>query len=145
MSRMELQGRCLCGAVTLSVVAKGEKIGACHCSMCRKWSGGPMLAVECEDDVSIEGGEHLTVYASSDWAERGFCGTCGTHLFYRLRDGTHYAVPVGLLEDSPAWSFDSQIFIDEKPAYYSFANPTRNLTGAEVFALYAPPGGQDQG
>ena len=32
----------------------------------------------------------------------------------------------------------SQIFIDEKPAYYDFANKTKNMTGAEVFAAFAP-------
>mgnify|MGYP000675211619 CR=1 FL=1 len=29
-----------------------------------------------------------------------------------------------------------QIFIDEKPAYYCFANETHNMTGAEVFAQF---------
>ena len=35
-------------------------------------------------------------------------------------------------------SFDSQIFIDEKPEYYTFANQTTFMTGAEVFAKYGP-------
>ncbi len=34
--------------------------------------------------------------------------------------------------------FDHQIFIDEKPDYYSFSNKTYNVTGEEVFAQYAP-------
>jgi hypothetical protein len=50
-------------------------------------------------------------------------------------------LPVGLFDEAPEFSFDQQIFIDEKPAYYRFANDTRNMTGAEVFALYAPPPG----
>jgi hypothetical protein len=33
--------------------------------------------------------------------------------------------------------FDHQIFIDKKPAYYSFSNTTKNLTAAEVFAEHA--------
>jgi hypothetical protein len=37
----------------------------------------------------------------------------------------------------------SQIFIDEKPAYYTFANQTKTMTGAEVFAMFAPPAGND--
>jgi hypothetical protein len=52
------------------------------------------------------------------------------------KDG-HYAVPVGLFENGKPWIFDQQIFIDEKPAFYSFANQTKNLTGDEVFAQYA--------
>ena len=80
-----------------------------------------------------------SVFDSSPWAQRGFCKHCGTHLFYRLKEAQHYHLPVGLFDEAPEFSFDQQIFIDEKPAYYRFANDTRNMTGAEVFALYAPP------
>ena len=38
-----------------------------------------------------------------------------------------------------------QIFIDEKPAYYDFANKTHNMTGAEVFAQFAPGGDEAKG
>jgi hypothetical protein len=34
--------------------------------------------------------------------------------------------------------FDHQIFIDEKSEYYCFSNETQNMTGAEVFAMFAP-------
>ena len=133
-----VSGRCLCGAVSLSIPAPPPSLAACHCSMCRRWGGGPLLAVDCGQGVMLDGAQHLTVYESSDWAERGFCRHCGTHLFYRTRDGHHYHVPVGLFDALPDPLFDTQIFIDEKPAYYRFANDTRDMTGAEVFALYAP-------
>ena len=42
-------------------------------------------------------------------------------------------------DDRNGYAFKSQIFIDEKPAYYDFANKTHNMTGAEVFAAFAPP------
>ena len=96
-----------------------------------------MLATECGADVSFEGADAIGTYASSDWAERGFCKQCGTHLFYRLKEGGHYAIPLGLFDDDAEWWFAEQIFIDRKPAYYSFAENTRNLTGAEVFAQYS--------
>lgn len=133
------QGRCLCGAVTLSVARPASSVGACHCSMCRKWGGGPLLAVECGTEVRIAGEENVSVFDSSPWAQRGFCKHCGTHLFYRLKEPQQYHLPVGLFDEAPEFSFDQQIFIDEKPAYYRFANDTKNMTGAEVFALYAPP------
>ena len=41
------RGTCLCGAVTVSVSQPAASVGACHCRMCRKWGGGPLLAVEC--------------------------------------------------------------------------------------------------
>ncbi|MEQ9448085.1 MAG: GFA family protein, partial [Rhodospirillaceae bacterium] len=73
--------------------------GACHCGTCRKWGGGPLLAVDCGEHVTIDGEENVSIYQSSDWAERGFCGKCGTHLFYRLTQQPFYVIPVGLFGD----------------------------------------------
>ena len=136
MQEAMIRGACLCGAVKVSARPKGRDFGACHCSMCRKWTGGPLLAVECEGEVGFEGEDKVSVFASSDWAERGFCSVCGTHLFYRLKEGHLYALPLGLFDDHGNWRFEQQIFIDEKPHSYTFANPTRDMTGAEVFAQF---------
>ncbi len=133
---MTARGNCLCGAVRISVQADRQNLGACHCRMCRTWGGGPLLALETVTRVQIEGEENVSIYTSSEWAERGFCRRCGTHLFYRLKTGDHYAIPAGLVDGGEAWTFDSQIFIDEKPPWYAFANETRNLTGQEVFAAF---------
>ena len=132
----EHQGRCLCGAVQLTVTTATPSAGACHCGMCRRWGGGPLLALDCGSAVSVTGIEQVAVYASSDWAERAFCRQCGTHLFYRLKQSGQHFVPVGLLDDQAPWVLDHQVFIDEKPAFYDFANPTRNMTGAELFAQF---------
>lgn len=136
--QVDLTGRCLCSAIEFQ--AKGAKldVGACHCGMCRRWTGGPFMAIDCGTDVSIQGEENIGVFDSSPWAERGFCTKCGTHLFYRIKQTHQYIVPVGIFGDDPAFSFDHQVFIDEKPPYYTFANKTEDMTGAEVFAKYAP-------
>ncbi len=130
---------CLCGATRLLAATVSTEMGACHCTMCRKWGGGPLLAVDCGTAVEIQGEEQVSVYSSSQWAERGFCNACGTHLFYRLKESGQYIIPAGFFDAAEAQhTLDHQIFIDEKPAYYDFANETRNMTGAEVFAMYAP-------
>ena len=136
---IEARGSCLCGATRINVTGISRNAGACHCSMCRKWGGGPLLAVECGTDVSFEGEENISIFDSSEWAERGFCNKCGSHLFYRLKESKEYIMPVGLFDDDKMFIFEHQIFIDEKPAFYQFANKTREMTGAEVFAQYAPP------
>jgi hypothetical protein len=138
-SETERRGSCLCGAVRIAIKTTSNSVSACHCSMCRKWGGGPLLAIECGSDVQFDGTDSISVFSSSDWAERGFCSMCGSHLFYRLKREGHYVVPVGLLNDGEQWVFDQQIFIDEKPSFYAFANETKNLTGAEVFAQYSAP------
>lgn len=134
---VERSGHCLCGAVRVTARRAGRSVGACHCGMCRRWTGGPLLAIDGGTDVRFDGEDHIGVFESSDWAERGFCKRCGTHLFYRLKQERRYFLPVGLLDESDDWTFDHQVFIDEKPEFYSFANDTRNMTGAEVFAQFS--------
>src|SRR5690606_28085718 len=107
-------GRCLCGSVRITANPKSNHFGACHCSLCRTWGGGPLLAVECEDRVSFTGESHIAIYASSAWAERGFCKNCGTHLFYRLKQQSFYAIPIGLFDHVESWEFAEQVFIDLK-------------------------------
>nr|WP_229680731.1 GFA family protein [Marinobacterium zhoushanense] len=114
-----------------------KHVGACHCSMCRKWTGGPLMAVDCGTEVKFSGEENISTYSSSDWAERGFCARCGSHLFYRLKQNGQYIIPAGLFDTAEALNFDHQIFIDEKPEYYAFANETKNMTGEEVFASFS--------
>ncbi|NES03921.1 MAG: GFA family protein [Okeania sp. SIO2F4] len=105
--------------------------------MCRKWTGRPLLAIKCGDRVPFEGSDSISVFNSSEWAERGFCSQCGTHLFYRLKQKKYHMIPVGLLDNDSNLTFEQQIFIDEKPSFYSLANKTKNLTKAEVFAQYS--------
>lgn len=128
--------RCVCGAVSLIVDAVSINSGACHCGTCRRWAGGPFMTTDCGTEVAITGEESISVYDSSEWAERGFCSQCGSHLFYRLKGIGQYMIPVALFGNEISFRFDHQVFIDEKPAHYSFAENTENMTGAEVFAKY---------
>jgi hypothetical protein len=129
-----LNGQCLCKKVTIKASNVEEHIDACHCTMCRKWSGSALLAVDCGQEVSFGGQTNITTYDSSEWAERGFCQHCGTHLFYKLKHNQKYIVPVGLFDTDSQFDFKTQIFIEEKPEYYGFANKTKNMTGEEIFA-----------
>jgi hypothetical protein len=78
-----MQGDCLCGSVRFTSPPARE-IGACQCGFCRRWRGGPFLAVHCGPDVQCEGQGDIGVYASSDRAQRAFCKRCGSHLYDKL-------------------------------------------------------------
>lgn len=134
----KISGHCLCGTVSLNFSPKTETFAACHCGMCRKWAGNSMLSVEVNKDISFSGEDSITVYNSSEWADRGFCEKCGTHLFYRTKSGEFTCVPLGLLEDVDHLKFAMQIFIDRKPANFSFAEKTNVMTEKEVFAKFSP-------
>lgn len=128
-----MQGKCLCGAITVATEDHDE-VGLCHCSMCRRWTGGPMFAVHCGQEVQFTGTAPAR-YQSSAWAERGFCPTCGTHLFYHLLPDGDYILPAGIFQDSE-FRLTTEIFIDEKPGFYEMGNATHKMTGQEVFAQF---------
>ena len=133
----EGNGSCLCGAVKFNARNALKSIGACHCNSCRKWGGGPLIGVHCGNEVSFLGQENISIYDSSDWAERGFCKRCGSHLFYRLKENMHHFICVGLFEDQSQFVLDRQSYIDRKPSYYSFANNTDDMTEAEMVEKFA--------
>ncbi|MCY1398749.1 Glutathione-dependent formaldehyde-activating enzyme [compost metagenome] len=136
-ANLHKRGSCLCGAVKFSINLKHPAFGACHCSMCRKWGGGPLLTVDSDAPAQYSQGEdQIRTFSSSEWAERGFCATCGSHLFYRLKQGGFYAVPVGLIEEADDLTFGLQVFIDEKPASYCFSNQTETMTGQQVAEMF---------
>ena len=132
-----IEGNCLCGAVTVRAVPTRSHVEACHCTMCRNWGGVAFLGVQCGTEVEfVEGEEHIVRYRSSEWAERAFCGRCGTNVFYHyLPLGTH-SFTAGLFPDDALLPLTEEIFIDEKPAYYAFEGSSEKLTGAEVMAKF---------
>ena len=127
---------CLCGNVEISSPNVSSNVWACHCDMCRRWGGGPLLSVDCGTNVSIKGEDNIVAYSSSDWAERGFCKGCGSHLFYRVKENLQYFIPVGCFESDSDFILSLQVFIDEKPEYYSFSNETRCMTGHEAMSEF---------
>jgi hypothetical protein len=139
MKSSNASGKCLCGAVRFTATGVEPHFHACHCGMCRRWSGGaPFLAVSAAS-VQFEGVENLGRYESSDWAQRGFCRLCGSSLFYFLKPAQTYALGVGAFDDASAFDFAREIFIDHKPASYAFAGERPRLTEAETLAEFAPP------
>lgn len=111
-----MKGQCLCGAVTVTA-PDHEHVSACHCGMCRRWGGGPLLAIHCGTAVEIGGADKVKAYRSSDWAERAFCSECGTHLYYHLLPGDEFILSAGLFQDASPLQMTAQIFIDQKPGY----------------------------
>jgi hypothetical protein len=126
----EASGRCLCGKVRFKAKDVDTNIHACHCSMCRRWSGGPLLSAAV-GKVRFKGKKHIGRYDSSKWAERGFCEQCGTNLFYRLKASDHYILCMGAFDDPAPFELVGEIYVDEQPAGYAFAGDHPRQTGDE--------------
>lgn len=125
---VKLHGRCLCGSVEISAGEVSKNVGACHCNMCRRWTGGPLLIVDCGGEITLKGADNVSFHRTSKLGERAFCSKCGSGLYYRYFDNNKHFVPAGLF-DFDGFNFNHQIFIDEKPSYYSFSNVTKDMTG----------------
>src|SRR5258708_22500312 len=90
-----LEGGCLCGAVRWTCGTSPKAVHFCHCTMCRRWTGGPFatLAWFRRDAVQWTGQEP-TAFRSSPIAIRTHCGACGSpvYLAYDARDDLAVAV-----------------------------------------------------
>ncbi|MEP3225031.1 MAG: GFA family protein [Parasphingorhabdus sp.] len=113
------KGSCLCGAVKFSVTGALAEADACHCSQCRKQSGHYFASTDVlEEALSIEEGGDLRWYQSSEKVRRGFCGTCGSTLFWDPMFKDKIAVAMGAFDGTTGTSLWSHIFVADKGDYY---------------------------
>lgn len=134
------QGQCLCGAVTVTADV-GDRVRACHCDMCRRHTSGAFFSVETvAGSLTVTG--PVKTYQSSDWAERGFCATCGSTLWYgTLGDGVRN-LAAGLFDNAADGTLAIEFFADRCPQGYALAGDHRKLTTQETIALFAPDAGE---
>ena len=126
-------GQCLCGAVSVAADIPDPTFLACHCGQCRRWTGGgPFYAIDVENaELS---GEAVTEYFASDWGARGYCGTCGTTLYWRMRDRGITSLAVGILDDQSGLSLRQEIFSDCRAGWMQPVPGTAQSTEAEEMA-----------
>lgn len=81
-----MKGQCYCGAVQYEVEGPLKFVAHDHCSVCRRISGAPFVtwAGAKDPQFNISSGiDNLSTFKTSAEAERQFCKTCGSHLFFR--------------------------------------------------------------
>lgn len=131
-----IEGRCLCGAVTVSAGVERPNLRACHCDMCRRHTSGMFISVATVPG-SVEVSGPATSFRSSARAERGFCQTCGSTLWYgTVADGVRHPA-AGLFEDAAGGEMKIEFFADMCPHGYGLAGEHRKLATEETKALFA--------
>jgi hypothetical protein len=77
------EGGCLCGELRFRVAAPAIESGYCHCRMCQKNSGAPVVAWATFPGKSFSWirGEPGS-YRSSAHAQRFFCRACGSYVVF---------------------------------------------------------------
>ncbi len=99
-----LTGGCLCGAVRYEIEGEPTRVLHCHCSMCRKAAGAPMVTfVGCAAEQLTYTKGAPTVFRSSAHAARGFCKDCGSALTFAFDAHPEgISVTAGTLDDPGA-------------------------------------------
>lgn len=111
-----MRGGCLCGAVHFEVNGPMRPVIACHCNQCRKSSGHYVAATSARrHDVDVRG--HVTWYQSSGAARRGFCGRCGSNLFWD-GVGANLSIHMGCLDTPSGLELAGHIYCADKGDYY---------------------------
>lgn len=122
----------MCGAVRFSARLTTLDCGVCHCEMCRRWTGSALVSVFAPvGNVDWQGGDAITLFQSSPWAERAFCRRCGSGLYYHVTaENDHSAnltIPIGLFDNPNGFRMRREIYIDEKPDTFAYAGTGRTL------------------
>ena len=96
MSDERVEGSCFCGAVRFSVELPTVFCGHCHCTMCQRAHGAGYVTwfAAKRDRFSIEAGDDLERFKSSDHGTRSFCRRCGSSLFC---ESTHHPDQVDIV------------------------------------------------
>lgn len=95
-------GRCLCNEVKFEIGDEVRWIGACHCRMCQRQSGGAFqvwVAFHVRDFKILSG--QLKKYQSSVNVIRSSCPTCSSPLFFQYLDKPEDIYVVGPALDGP--------------------------------------------
>ena len=112
-------GSCLCRAVTFELHGPLRPILGCHCTQCRKSSGHYFAATELDEHrLRITGDDGLKWYRSSDRAQRGFCSTCGSSLFWREDGAGSISVAAGAIDGETGLHIEKHIYQADKGDYY---------------------------
>jgi len=112
-------GGCLCGSVRFEVSGPLRDVVVCHCRMCRKAHGhiGAYTAAR-RDALAFVETRGLQWYRSSADARRGFCGECGSTLFWDADRRDTISIAAGTLDAPTGVRTTVQIHVASAGDYY---------------------------
>ena len=116
-------GSCLCGAVRFEVTEPFVTVSYCHCTNCKKLSGGTgTVNGRARTDAIrvLEGGALLRPFQPAEGTAKTFCSVCGSNLFGGGWPDSEFASVRLSAIDSP---------LDQKPEAHNYV---RSLAAWEV-------------
>ena len=131
MAETPISGGCLCGSVRFTVHGPLREVLFCHCSQCRKMSGHFGAATStARDCIDIRQDGSLRWFKSSKEAERGFCGHCGSSLFWNHAEKDTLSIAAGAFDRPTGLDTGAHIFFDDASDYYQVHPDEKTISGS---------------
>ncbi|KIC09439.1 aldehyde-activating protein [Leisingera sp. ANG-M1] len=125
-----IKGSCLCGAVAFELTPPLRPVYACHCTQCRKTSGYFWAATSIPDEaLALIRQNGLRWFQSSETTKRGFCGKCGSSLFWVPEGEGRTVVAAGAIDTPTDLQTKAHVFIADKGNYYEIADGLPQCAG----------------
>jgi hypothetical protein len=119
----EHSGRCQCSAVSYRVSGNMRDVVYCHCSQCRRIHGhAPGYSAARKAEMAIEGEENIVWYRASNQAQRGFCRSCGSSLFWKPDGRETVSISAGSINAPTGLKSVRHIYAGDKGDYYQIAD-----------------------
>lgn len=116
-----IRGSCLCGAIRFETADTPIGASMCHCTQCRKQSGGIWASAQVPIGALTIAGP-VSWYAASSKAKRGSCPTCGSFLFWQGVGEDMISFALGAVDGPTGVTLEKHIFVADKGDYYQIAD-----------------------
>ena len=124
-------GGCYCGAVRYEVKGRLRGVVNCHCSQCTKLNGNfgsHSKALKSKITITKAGG--LRWYEISETARRGFCGECGSSLFWDQIELDAMGIIAGSIDRPTNLTTIGHIFVKDKSDFYDITDSLQQFEGS---------------
>lgn len=116
-------GGCLCGAVRFEIHNALMDVINCHCSKCRRFHGhvGAYTATDRQNLVMVQSDTLKWFRSITDETPdvyRGFCGRCGSSLFWDPRGKPRISIAAGALDAPTGLKTSRHVWVSQKGDYY---------------------------
>jgi hypothetical protein len=141
---MSRRGSCLCGALRYEIDGDLDGVWMCHCSLCRKVSGGTgnaIVIVPRDRFRWLSGEDHRRTYALRPTYSITRCKTCGTPLPAE-EDERNVYLTAGTLDDPLGARIRGHLFCASRADWDGDGDDARSFversTGPEVARTRSP-------
>ncbi len=122
-SKAVATGGCLCGGVRFEVRDGLLDVVNCHCSKCRRFHGhvGAYTATDRENLVLVQSETLKWFRSTTDETpnvHRGFCGNCGSSLFWDPRGKPRISIAAGAIDAPTGLTTTGHVWVSQKGDYY---------------------------